>query len=197
MSKRFVRFIGVIGSLALSVPVFADQADTSQAGGMQGTPSELYSPSDVANPPTEYQDASDIDPTGAVDARAKVAWLTECRRRANLYNPSQGALALSGSAADQAKELLTGQGQRGYDYCEAYLDDYYRNYSQAGTAYSYGNQGNATLPQPMQVARTAATPGIEEPYEEIITEEYVPVRSRSIPRRTETRVVRDKRVRIR
>ncbi len=188
MSFRFILFIGAVSSLAMSTPLFAsDQEKVGQTAVMQSAPSGLYSPSDVANPPAEYPSAEELDPTGTLDARAKAAWLNECRRRANLLQPGQSAFGPGQSD----------QRPRGYDYCEAYLEDYYRNYSQNGAAYSYGNLGSAALPQPMQIARATSNPQVEEPYEEIITEEYVPVRSRSIARRTVTRVVRDKRIRIR
>jgi hypothetical protein len=87
------------------------------------------------------------------------------------------------------------QRSAGYDYCEAYLDDYYRNYSQPTAANSYAYQSQA-LPQPAQLSRNATMQEAQLPYEEIITEEYVPVRTRTIARRSVTRHVRDKRVRL-
>jgi hypothetical protein len=198
MAYRIFPLLGAVGGLALSAPLLAtDPAGDDHPASMESAQSGQYSLGEIANPPVDYQTAAEVGSTDSGDGRAKAAWLEECRRRANLHPPEPSPLGTTQSAANQAKEVLTGHGQRSYDYCEAYLDDYYRNYSQAGLAYSYGSQGTGSLPQPGQLTRGAATQGSEEPYEEIITEEYVPVRSRSSGRSTVTRVAHDKRVRIR
>ncbi len=56
-----------------------------------------------------------------------------------------------------------------YDYCEAYFDDYYRNYAPPVAA-----------PQGAQQAKPETS--------EVMTAEYVQVRSRSVPRRQSRRM---------
>jgi hypothetical protein len=156
-------------------------------------PTASASVQDIANPPVvEYESSG--DQTAQIDPRAKSAWLSECRRRANL-----GGIALtkderetSSSAADAAKAALNGAG--GYDYCEAYLDDYYRNYAQTAVAGSYTYQSQA-LPQPAQLSRNAPAQQAQLPYEEIVTEEYIPIRTHTTAR-SGTRQQRDKRIRL-
>lgn len=91
--------------------------------------------------------------------------------------------AVAGNAIGKASQRSR---SNGYDYCEAYFDDYYRQYNQARPA-----------PAPAYYAPSpAARPCTEE-----VVYEYVPVtRSRTIrrpaPHRAAPRVIRDKRVRI-
>lgn len=123
------------------------------------------------------------------DGRARDAWLRECRRRVDMYYDGYR----SHSRRDRDRGYAGG-----YDYCEAYFDDYYRTYSQPG----YGHHGMMHV-QPMMMmmapahAPATATRTISQPVEEVITEEYVPVRTRTIPqRRTIRRAAPSKRVRI-
>ncbi len=109
--------------------------------------------------------------------------------------------AAVGAIAGNAIGKRSRRGDRDYDYCEAYFDDYYAHYqyqAYAPPAYGYGQ---AYYQAPM-VRRAAAQPCTEE----VVTEEYVPVRSRVIyraapVRRTyvptkRIRVVPDKRIRV-
>jgi hypothetical protein len=140
---------------------------------------------EVANPQTFEQAFETVGeaagPASQIDPRARAAWLAECRRRAN-----GTTLAVTPTAPATA---------RGYDYCEAYLDDYYRNYSQPTAAYTYQSQ---PVQQPAQMALAGQTQQMSQPYEEIITEEYVPVYSkpRRAARRTVARGTGDKRIRL-
>ncbi len=120
-----------------------------------------------------------------LDPRARDAWLGECRRRTAYYyhggmRHHRGRHGHGGEHAGHAP---------GYDYCEAYLDDYYRYYSQAGVIYGYGPHAMHQMMVPSQVQR-------EVPTEEVVTEEYVPIRSRAIPRRAAPHRSHDKRVPI-
>ena len=70
-----------------------------------------------------------------------------------------------------------------YDYCEAYFDDYYRTYTRPATTYP----SQSYVPAPVQQI---------SPPREVEIEEYVPVRTRSIPPRHRPRSVPDKRIRV-
>jgi hypothetical protein len=145
----------------------------------------------VANPQVVLAEPAG-DALTLIDPRAKAAWLAECRHRAGITgvanNPSEPD-RLS-SAVDTAHAAQSGG--KSYDYCEAYLDDYYRNYSQVSADNRTTYQSQA-LPQPAQLALTAAA---QQPYEEIVTEEYVPVRTRRFAHRLLPRPLRDKRIRL-
>jgi hypothetical protein len=188
-------FLGLASVLAAPV---AQAQQTAIPRDDQVTYSPPVTPSasvlEVARPQVVEYEAGP-EQAGLIDPRAKAAWLTECRRRANLsgVSLSKDRRDKPGSAADEAKAALSDGTV--YDYCEAYLDDYYRNYAQsaAGNSYTYQSQG---LPQPAQLSRDAAAQQAQLPYEEIITEEYVPVRTRSIAKRNGARPLRDKRVRL-
>ena len=128
--------------------------------------------------------------TGAAmqpDGRARDAWLRECRRRVDMYYDGYR----SHSRRDRDRAYAGG-----YDYCEAYFDDYYRTYSQPGYAYAYPMMMHAR-PMMMAPAPATVTRTVSQPVEEVITEEYVPMRTRTIPhRRTIRRAAPDKRIRI-
>jgi hypothetical protein len=203
MTHRFFLVLGAVGGLVFSAPLVADdQSGDAVAAAMPSEQPGQSSVNEVANPEVYYQAATEAGAAALSDDRAKTAWLDECRRRANLQRGvedrfSKNSEDTAPSDASPARAVLAGQGQPAYDYCQAYLDDYYRNYSQPETAYSYGSQSATILPQPAQLTLARSAQVSEEPYEEVITEEYVPVYSRSIPRRTVNRLARDKRVRIR
>lgn len=112
--------------------------------------------------------------------------------------------AVAGSAIDKASSRKSRYDQ-GYDYCEAYLDDYYRYYSQAGYAgYGHGQMGYhghmMMAPRMMMAPARVSQPAAQQPCEEVVTEEYVPQRTRVIerraPRRAPLRRVPDKRIRV-
>jgi hypothetical protein len=118
------------------------------------------------------------------DSRARDAWLRECRRRTEMYYDGYR----SHRRRDKDRSYSPG-----YDYCEAYFDDYYRTYTQPGYGHAHHHM-SYVQPVAMPATRVVQT---SQPIEEVITEEYVPVRSRTIPqRRTIRRPMRDKRIRI-
>ena len=124
------------------------------------------------------------------DGRARDAWLRECRRRVEMYY--DGYDGYDGYRSHRRHDKGRSY-SGGYDYCEAYFDDYYRTYTQPMHAHPMMMHAAPMMmaPAPATVTRT-----ISQPVEEVITEEYAPVRRRYIPRRTIRRAVPDKRIRI-
>ena len=122
-----------------------------------------------------------------LDPQARDAWLRECRHRTDFYY-------------DDGHRRRKSVG--GYDYCEAYLDDYYRYYAQAGySGYAHPGHGHMMMAPRMTMAPTrVASPAAAQPCEEVVTEEWVPERTRIIPRRPAQAPVRrpvpDKRIRV-
>lgn len=193
-SRPTASLVGI--ALVLAAPTAQAQQATMPRDDVvtYSTPPASPAVLEVANPQVEkYQQTA--EQAGQIDPRAKAAWLAECRRRANINGTpdDKASRSRSESASDAAKAALTSSAT--YDYCEAYLDDYYRNYanSTGGGNITYQSQG---LPQPAQLARATSAQQAQLPYEEIITEEYIPVRTRSIARRPASRPIRDKRVRL-
>lgn len=110
---------------------------------------------------------------------------------------------LAGSAIDKAAKKRKLANQR-YDYCEAYFDDYYRTagmtHSRGGYhghhhAMQHGHGGHAMHARPMMMSQPTTRPG-EPICEEVVTESYVPVKTRTIRPRAPRRVVPDKRIRL-
>lgn len=132
----------------------------------------------------EFRGASAAMQPAAIlpDSRTRDAWLRECRRRTEMY--------YDGYRSHRRRHDKDRSYAPGYDYCEAYFDDYYRTYTHHGMMHMHPMMMMAS--QPATVTRT-----VSQPVEEVITEEYVPMRSRTIPqRRTIRRAVPDKRIRI-
>ena len=125
---------------------------------------------------------------GRPDERTRDAWLRECHRRTEFYYDGWGKRHRRGRRGDHHSS------EPGYSYCEAYFDDYYRTYAQPGYAHAYAAPMMGYVrPLPMAHAPMAQASG---PCEEVVTTEYVPVRSRFIPRRPAPRRVPDKRQRM-
>ena len=120
------------------------------------------------------------------DARARDAWLRECRRRTAYYYDDG-----YGWHHRHHRDRHDDGHVDGLDYCEAYFDDYYRTWAQPGYGYAYPV---AAYVRPMPMAMAPA-PQASQPCEEVVTEEYVPVRTRIIPRRPMRRAP-DKRIRV-
>ncbi len=154
-------------------------------------------PGTVPMPPAPamaWQGAS-AAPALQLEPRARDAWLGECRRRTTMYYDTgwgHGKRKKRGKQGHDDHMSYRG----GYDYCEAYLDDYYRYYAQPGAGYGHAYM----VPmRPMQMTMMPAqTREVSQPVEEFVTEEYVPVRTRTVaPRRTiRSKRVRDKRIRV-
>ena len=147
-------------------------------------------PASVPDMRPVWHDSGILAPAAArIDPRAREAWLWECRRRtANYYDDGRNRANRRQHGANHEGGL-----RPGYDYCEAYLDDYYRAYAQPG----YGvNSGQVqTYVQPVAMAPGQMQQDCQPCEEE--TEEYVPVRTRSIlPRRRGYRPLPDKRIRV-
>ena len=119
-----------------------------------------------------------------VDPRARDAWLSECRHRTALYYYRGGHRHHHHHGHDKNMDPAAG-----YDYCEAYFDDYYRTYRQPGFGY-------IGYERPMMMMPPPAYQGSSGQREEVVTEEYVPLRSREIPHRRARHVIHDKRVRV-
>ena len=112
------------------------------------------------------------------DDRARDAWLRECRHRTAFYYDYGGYRHHRRHDSDHGH---MGGYEGGYDYCEAYFDDYYRTYTQPGYGYAYVYPAMAYVrPVAMAPAPVAQS---SQPVVEVVTEEYVPMRSRTIPRR--------------
>jgi hypothetical protein len=125
---------------------------------------------------------------GMPDARTRDAWLRECHRRTELYYDGYGDRHHRRHGDDHHDS------GPGYSYCEAYFDDYYRTYAQPGYAHAYAMPMMAHV-RPMAMA-PAPMAQSSQPCEEVVTEEYVPARTRYIPRRPARRLVPDKRIRM-
>ena len=130
------------------------------------------------------------------DGRARDAWLRECRRRTAMYYDNDGYRHHRRHDRHDRHDRQWDRGyEGGYDYCEAYFDDYYRTYTQPGYGYGYGYpQMGYVLPVPMMMQQQVYQ--TRQPVEEVVTEEYVPMRSRIIERRPARRIIRDKRIRV-
>lgn len=114
------------------------------------------------------------------DARARDAWLNECHRRTAMY---YGGYRKSHRHRDEWR-----RNDSAYSYCEAYFDDYYRTYA-------HRSHGHGHAMQMVMMHAPVAQPA-SGPCEEVVTTEYVPIRTRIIPRRpAPRRVVPYKRVR--
>jgi hypothetical protein len=119
------------------------------------------------------------------DSRTRDAWLRECRRRTAYYYDN-GGYYRRGRHHDRDRGHIDGYAP-GYDYCEAYFDDYYRTYTQRGYAFIY--------PVPTYQSATTYQSG-QRQVEEVLTERYEPIRSRIIERRRARPVIHDKRIRV-
>jgi hypothetical protein len=118
------------------------------------------------------------------DARTRDAWMDECHRRTEMYYG--GSRKRRHHRNDRDREDYR-RNDRGYSYCEAYFEDYYRTYAQRGHGYTHAIPVHA-MPMMMQTRQPECR--------EVVTTEYVPIRTRIIPRRPAPhRVVPDKRVR--
>ncbi len=115
-----------------------------------------------------------MDAPGMPDQRSRDAWMRECHRRTEYYYGGRGKRH---HRRDDRRES-----GRGYSYCEAYFDDYYRTYVQPAYAHAYV--------RPMAMVQPS------QPCIETVTTEYVPTRTRYIPRRPARRMVPDKRIRV-
>jgi hypothetical protein len=125
------------------------------------------------------------------DSRTRDAWLGECRRRTAFYYDN-------GGHHHHHRHHDKGRGQMssnapGYDYCEAYFDDYYRTYTQPGYAYAY--PAMVTM-RPVAMAPVTTYQNGGQRVEEVVTERYEPIRSRVIPRRRVHHIIHDKRIRV-
>ena len=123
------------------------------------------------------------------DPRTRDAWMDECHRRTEMY---YGGYRKRRHHRDDRGHNDRGRDDyrrddRGYRYCEAYFEDYYRTYAQRGHGYAHAMPAH-TMPMMMQTRAPEC--------HEVVTTEYVPIRTRNIPRRpAPRRVVPDKRVR--
>lgn len=198
--RNFARISGAPSALALALAL-VQPAIAAEAPGMPGIPPvatdlPLHTP---GSPPPAgapdmrpvWHDSGILAPAAArIDPRAREAWLWECRRRtANYYDDGRNRAKRRQHGANHDGDL-----RPAYDYCEAYLDDYYRAYAQPGYGLSYGQPGQ-TFIQPVAMAPGQMQQDCQPCEEE--TEEYVPVRTRSIPPRARSyRPLPDKRIKV-
>ncbi|MFM5924126.1 MAG: glycine zipper 2TM domain-containing protein [Novosphingobium sp.] len=163
--------------------------------------------------------------------QARAEWLAECRSRHGNGNRVGGAV-IGGLIGGVVGNRVAGRGDRvvgtvagaavgamaggaigdaadrrsARDYCEAYLDQalsrqqaYGQGYGQPVYGYGYAPM---TVMVPVAYVQTAAPAQPRECKETVVTEEWVPVRTRYIPPRPKPRpdkqvkIVPDKRVRI-
>ena len=123
------------------------------------------------------------------DSQTRAAWLGECRHRMAFYYEN-GGFYRRGYRHHHDGDHNDGYAP-GYDYCEAYFDDYYRTYTQPGYAYAY--------PAMVSMRPTFMAPSYQsagQRSEEVVTERYEPVRSWVIPHRRARRSIHDKRIRV-
>ncbi len=201
--RRFAGTCAATGALALTlllaVPAAAADGDLPELpAAMPAAPDvpAFPPPAPVNSQMPQWQGTA--APVMQLDARARDAWLSECRRRTAYYYDSGWGHKHRRHKRDRDHDMGgQGMGHRGgYDYCEAYLDDYYRYYSQSGVAYGQVYMAPVHY-RPMQMTMMPAqTQVVSEPVEEVVTEEYVPTRTRFIPRRPARKPMRDKRIRV-
>lgn len=201
--RHFARIWGAPSAFVLALAL-VQPAIAAEAAGMPGNSPvaadlPLYAPQLPGSPPAAgapdmrpvWPDSSILAPAAAqIDPRARAAWLWECRRR-TAQNDDDGWR--SGHRRHRGTNRDGGL-PPAYDYCEAYLDDYYRAYAQPGYGITYSPPGQ-TFVQPVAMAPTQIQQECQPCDEE--TEEYVPVRTRSIPpRRRSYRPLPDKRIKL-
>ncbi len=186
--RRFAKTCGPLAGLALSLGL-ATGAAAQSYGSAPGMPNmgpnlrpDMSMPAAPALPGSlPFPGAPDMRPVwqGAAapmmpDARTRDAWMDECHRRTAMY---YGGYRKRGRHHDDSRSENQGSG-----YCEAYFEDYYRTYAQRNPGYGIA------MPMMMQTRPPEC--------HEVVTTEYVPIRTRVIPRRpAPLRVVPDKRVR--
>jgi hypothetical protein len=178
-------------ALALATPAAAGELSTNGA-----TYAPTYAPvTDL--PPSAAPDMRPEWRGGATnasllpDSRTRDAWLHECRHRTAYYYDNGGNYRHY-RHHDRDRGYSDGYSQS-YDYCEAYFDDYYRTYTQPGYAYAYAYPAMVSM-RPVAVAQSYQTG--EPRIEEVVTERYEPIRSRTIPSRRVRPAMHDKRVRV-
>ena len=177
-------------SLMLATPAAAAASDSDMPGDAPAYPGAplpaATMPSGPDMRPAWHGTASE---PGMPDTRTRDAWLSECQRRTAFYYDGWGRRHHRRHHGDHGDRADTGPG---YSYCEAYFDDYYRTYAQRGYSQAYAVP-MMTYARPMVAQPVAQQAG---PCEEVVTTEYVPVRTRYIPRRAAPRAMPDKRIRI-
>jgi uncharacterized protein YcfJ len=177
---------------------------------------------DDSHPDTRPEWRGDRGPAYSPEyTRARENWLAECRRRnsddgvggaliggvvggvlgnriAGRHDRTLGTVAgaavgaIAGAAIDKSEDR-----GRSRDYCESYLDSYSApsgSYGYGQAAYGYGYAAPMMM---VMVPAQAPMRAQKRCTETVVTEEWVPVRQRYIPRRAPARrVIHDKRVRI-
>lgn len=216
--RRSIQTSALIGALALAAPAMAHDAPQPGVAPAGVAGSVDTRPVWKGDAPLPQQPAV-LGP----EPRAREAWLAECRRRLVRRDDGLGGGLIGGLLGGLLGNRIAGRGDRttgtiiggvagavagvvidkaedagrrqSYDYCEAYLDDYYARYAQS---YAYqGHMGHGV--QMMMVPVAAGHHGHHGAKaactETVTTTEYieeVPARRRHIQRRA----VPDKRVRI-
>ena len=129
------------------------------------------------------------------DSRTRDAWLRECRHRMAFYYDNGGYFRgrRHGDRRHHDDRSDHGGYAPGYDYCEAYFEDYYRTYTQPGYAYAYPAM---VMMRPVAMAPVTTYQSGQQQVSEVVTERYEPIRSRIIQHRRARRVIHDKRIRI-
>jgi hypothetical protein len=180
--NQIVSICGLGGALALALGLASPALADHGHGAMP--------PPDVPDMRPAWQGGPPMP--GMPDARARDAWLRECHRRTEHYYDGR---------RDESRRHRRHRDDHydrydrgpGYSYCEAYFDDWYRSGG-------YARQAAYAMPvvayaQPMVMAPAPAAQPSQNCVETVTTE-YVPVRTRIIPRRPTPRAVPDKRIRI-
>lgn len=192
--RRFAMTCGPLAGLALglAVPALAAAPGDPMPGMGAGMHAAPHMPAHPGAPP--LPGTPDMRPVwhGAAapmmpDPRTRDAWLDECQRRTAMY---YGGYRKSRRHRDDWRAR-----DSAYGYCEAYFDDYYRTYAHSGHAQAYAYMVPVQA-APMVMTYAPVAQPAKENCVETITTEYVPVRTRIIPRRpAPRRVVPDKRIR--
>ena len=217
--RRSIQPSALIGALALAAPALAHDAPQPGVAPTGVAGSVDTRPVWKGDAPLPQQPAV-LGP----EPRAREAWLAECRRRLVRRDDGLGGGLIGGVLGGLLGNRIAGRGHRttgtivggvagavagvvidkaedagrrqSYDYCEAYLDDYYARYAQGYGYHGQMGHGGQMMMVPVAsghhghhgAAQAACT-------ETVTTTEYVtevPVRRRHIHRRA----VPDKRVKI-
>lgn len=221
--RRSIQTSALIGALALAAPAMAHDAPQPGVAPTGVLGSVDARPVWKGDAPLPQQPAV-LGP----EPRAREAWLAECRRRLVRQDDGLGGGLIGGLLGGLLGNRIAGRGHRttgtivggvagavagvvidkaedagrrqSYDYCEAYLDDYYARYTQGQ---GYQGQAMAYAAPVMMVPAMAGHHGAAQGgcTETVTTTTYVedvPVRRRHIQRRAtpdeRVKIVPDKRI---
>jgi len=176
--RRFAAICGPVASLALGIS-FSSAALAQDVAHVEHGQLDPVPPAPDMRPAWQGAAPQVLMP----DAPTREAWLRECHHRTAMYY---------GGFHKRRRHHDDRMDHRGLSYCEAYFDDYYRNYRGYAQGYAY------IVPVAAPMMMHAPMMQEQKPEcREVETVSYEPIRTRVIPRRAPPRrVLHDKRIRV-